>query len=193
LGFGLAESGAIYDAGRGGHTHHGIDVGWGFAIDFTGRRWRQAPIDGPACAHPGLLRGAGAQSRAYGSCLDPEEAVARAESLLGNGQYEYDLLANNCEHLATWCVAGEHSSAQVGSTTSALDGLGLLYALPIVGLTIVREAGEAGLRSGPNLGVGAREHRRRGGGVICPGWWLGIPDRRSHVCRATGQADAHRL
>ena len=93
-----------------------------------------------------FARGAELQIRVYRSWLDPEKAVARAEWLLGNGQY--DLLANNCKHLATWCVAGGHSSAQVQSTTSALGGRGLLYALPIFGLTVVGEAGEAALRSG---------------------------------------------
>ncbi len=39
------------------------------------------------------------------------EFAQRADSLLNNA--DYDLLENNCEHFATWCVTGEKESNQV--------------------------------------------------------------------------------
>lgn len=41
----------------------------------------------------------------------PEETVERAESQLGEG--DYNLVFNNCEHFAVWCKTGVHESSQV--------------------------------------------------------------------------------
>ncbi|MBQ4437648.1 lecithin retinol acyltransferase family protein [bacterium] len=41
----------------------------------------------------------------------PEETVKRAESQLGEGNY--NLVFNNCEHFAVWCKTGVHESSQV--------------------------------------------------------------------------------
>ena len=41
----------------------------------------------------------------------PEAVVARAESRLGQGGF--DFVFNNCEHFATWCKTGLHDSRQI--------------------------------------------------------------------------------
>ena len=41
----------------------------------------------------------------------PEETVKRAESQLGEG--DYNLVFNNCEHFAVWCKTGVRESSQV--------------------------------------------------------------------------------
>ena len=41
----------------------------------------------------------------------PEETVERAESQLGEG--DYNLVFNNCEHFAVWRKTGVHKSSQV--------------------------------------------------------------------------------
>ena len=41
----------------------------------------------------------------------PEETVRRAESQLGEG--DYNLVFNNCEHFALWCKTGVKESSQV--------------------------------------------------------------------------------
>lgn len=43
--------------------------------------------------------------------FSPEETVRRAESRLG--EVEYNLLSNNCEHFAIWCKTGLSISYQV--------------------------------------------------------------------------------
>ncbi|XP_078347972.1 uncharacterized protein LOC144633075 [Oculina patagonica] len=44
-------------------------------------------------------------------CLDPDKVIRRAESKLGEGNY--DPVTNNCEHFAMWCKTGNSSSDQV--------------------------------------------------------------------------------
>lgn len=48
----------------------------------------------------------------------PEETVRRAESKLG--EHEYDLLFNNCEHFAVWCKTGVSESKQVDQVLDLL-------------------------------------------------------------------------
>lgn len=48
-----------------------------------------------------------------GFCYSPEAVVERAESRLG--EREYDLWKNNCEHFARWCKTGKSISYQTGS------------------------------------------------------------------------------
>ncbi|KAL3883731.1 hypothetical protein ACJMK2_029966 [Sinanodonta woodiana] len=50
---------------------------------------------------------------------DPAEVVRRAESQLGN-ESKYNIFTYNCEHLATWCVAGEEESKQVNFCKSIM-------------------------------------------------------------------------
>ena len=49
----------------------------------------------------------------------PEETVRRAESQLGEG--DYNIVFNNCEHFAVWCKTGKHESSQV---QRLLEGIG---------------------------------------------------------------------
>ena len=50
----------------------------------------------------------------------PEETVERAESQLGEG--DYNLVFNNCEHFAVWCKTGKHESSQVQRFLEAIGG-----------------------------------------------------------------------
>jgi hypothetical protein len=134
---------------RGFYTHHGVDIGDGWVIHFasadstkSGALIRQATIEDFA--------GTGAvQVRAYGVRLDADQAVDRAKAMLGESAY--DLFANNCEHFATWCVAGDHSSAQAEAATSGVSMVGIGVLAPTVGVGLVTSAGGAAAMSGPNL------------------------------------------
>lgn len=48
-----------------------------------------------------------------------QEIVQRAKSRLG--EKNYNLLLNNCEHLARWCVTGEHVSYQINNLPQKID------------------------------------------------------------------------
>lgn len=67
------------------------------------------------------------------------------------GQSGYDLFSNNCEHFATWCVAGEHASAQVEAASSGAGLVGVGAVVPSLGVGVVTTLGGAAVKSGSNL------------------------------------------
>jgi len=139
---------------RGLYTHHGLDCGDGTVIDFAGQGEGKTS---PVIRHVTLgefAQGAPVRIRPYGPCYRPEDVVARASSMVG--QSGYDLFFNNCEHFATWCVAGEHVSAQVEAVSSAAGIIGVGRLAPLVGTNGVVGLGEAAPRSAPNVMSGLR-------------------------------------
>ncbi len=134
---------------RGVYTHHGIDMGDGSVIHFvsvdgtkTGALIRWTAIEDFAGR-------AEVRVQAYGVRFDAAQAAERARSMLG--QSGYDLFANNCEHLATWCVTGEHNSAQVERAAAGVGLVGVGAVIPSLGVGLVRTFGGAAAMSGPNL------------------------------------------
>lgn len=96
---------------RAFYTHHGIYVGQGRVIHYSGHaggRWR-GPVE-----ETSLERFArGHDIRVVHDChiFDDGEVVARARSRLG--ERDYHLLTNNCEHFCAWSLRGECRSWQV--------------------------------------------------------------------------------
>jgi hypothetical protein len=134
---------------RGVYTHHGVDMGEGWVIHFasadgtkTGALIRWATIDDFAGR-------AEVRVQVYGVRFDAEQTTERARSMLG--QSGYDLFANNCEHFATWCATGEHSSAQVERAAAGVSVVGVGAVIPSLGVGLVTTLGEAAAMSGPNL------------------------------------------
>lgn len=123
---------------RLGFTHHGVEVADGNVIHFTGTPGskRNATI---RCDSLETFRGRGqVRVRHYAQRLEPADAVAQAESKLG--QSGYNLYANNCEHFARWCVTSKHQSSQVevlgatggvvaSTTAAAAGGVGVVGAV----------------------------------------------------------------
>lgn len=66
----------------------------------------------------------------YDSIFTREEVVKRAKSLLnldGKNKYKYNLITNNCEHIARQIYYNKHSSKQVNKvTTLTLTALGAI-------------------------------------------------------------------
>ena len=93
------------------YYHHGIDLGNGRVIHFSGEPLH--PGNAVICDVPmeTFLEGAQAEVVAYDYALPPEETVRLARSRLG--ETGYHLLFNNCEHFATWCKTGKSQSRQV--------------------------------------------------------------------------------
>lgn len=79
----------------------------------------------------------------------PTRWAARAASMIGRSGY--DLFSNNCEHFATWCVTGEHSSAQVEMARSTASMVGVGNIAPRIGRSAVVGLGEAAPRSASNV------------------------------------------
>ncbi len=81
------------------------------------------------------------RDRSYGA----DVIVERAASMIGRSGY--DLFSNNCEHFATWCVTGEHSSAQVETVWSAAGAIGVGNMAPRIGRSAVVGMGATAPRS----------------------------------------------
>ncbi|MBW4576633.1 MAG: lecithin retinol acyltransferase family protein [Aphanothece sp. CMT-3BRIN-NPC111] len=91
---------------QGVYEHHGIDCGDGTVIHY---RKPSETIERTSLEM--LAQGSIIYVQHYQTCFIPDVAVHRAESRLGERQY--NLLFNNCEHFATWCKTGVSYSQQV--------------------------------------------------------------------------------
>jgi len=97
---------------RRGYVHHGVYVGHGRVVHYSGFSgfWQCGPVEEVslsrfAAGHPVLVV---EQDR---STYSPQEIVRRARSRIGENDYR--LLSNNCEHFCNWCLYGVSRSAQV--------------------------------------------------------------------------------
>lgn len=110
---------------RGVYTHHGIYVGNGRVIHYSGLSdgIQSGPIE--EVSLDSFCSGYGYEivnheKRKYSR----EESVNRARSRLGENAYS--VAGNNCEHFVNWCIDGDHTSSQVdvgtGAGSSALSG-----------------------------------------------------------------------
>jgi hypothetical protein len=113
--FGLEQEpvlGAHLTTSRRGYQHHGVYVGRGQVVHYSGLSefWQCGPVE-----EVSLSRFVGGRPVRivdhFESHYSPEEIVRRARSRLGESDYR--LLTNNCEHFCNWCVSGVSRSAQV--------------------------------------------------------------------------------
>jgi hypothetical protein len=104
--------GAHLATSRRGYSHHGVYVGHGWVVHYSGLSefWQCGPVE-----EVSLARFAnGHPVRIVHHAQSPylaEEIVGRARSRLGENDYR--LLTNNCEHFCNWCVSGINISTQV--------------------------------------------------------------------------------
>lgn len=99
----------------GAFWHYGVAVDQDDIVHFHHNKPRDAAM--------GIRRVPRASFEAVGSvslesvpvddCLSREVAVSRAYRSIEDGFGRYDLLTNNCEHFARWCVSGRKESLQV--------------------------------------------------------------------------------
>jgi hypothetical protein len=97
---------------RRGYLHHGIYVGNGQVVHYTGlaHGLRRGPVEEVPLScftrdHPVWVISNGP------STFDGFEIIRRARSRVGEDSYR--LLSNNCEHFCEWCLHGENRSYQV--------------------------------------------------------------------------------
>ena len=93
------------------YTHHGIYVGNGRVIHYSGpsHGLRRGPVEVVSLEY--FAHGRGIRLRHDQPRFDRREVVARARSRLGERRYR--LLTNNCEHFCEWCLNGASRSNQV--------------------------------------------------------------------------------
>lgn len=116
----------------GAYEHHGIDCGDGTVIHYY------KGGDAPRVARTSyatFARGNPVFKKNYTVSYVPDVVIERAESRLGESQY--DLLTNNCEHFANWCKVGRNESQQLVEY-----GLDVNRLSPIASRRLVMEATE---------------------------------------------------
>jgi hypothetical protein len=112
-----------YFAGLNTYQHYGVYIGNGKVIHF-------APLEGQEIsAENGIIHETALEKFLNGRALQVEtnierkfsenEIIQRARSRLG--EKGYNLITNNCEHFALWCVTGEHISYQVINSPQKLE------------------------------------------------------------------------
>jgi Lecithin retinol acyltransferase/PspA/IM30 family len=101
---------------QGVYEHHGIDCGDGTVIHY---RKPSETIERTSIET--FTRGGKIYLLQYAVCYIAETAITRAESRLG--EHQYNLLYNNCEHFATWCKTGKSQSLQIENFIPVLKHL----------------------------------------------------------------------
>ena len=131
---------------RFGYTHHGIYVGKGQVIHFSGSS------DGLASKATGQIekttlvafKGNCKKPTAVlhtNACYSDEEVVRRAYSQLG--KKDYNLIFNNCEHFATWCITGKKRSGQVNRAAAGATTAGTFAGVNIARTYASKKTAEA--------------------------------------------------
>jgi len=117
-------------AGRGVYSHHGIDLGDGRVVHYSGLAdsLRAGPVVLTTLDRFAAGRPVHVVSHRRG--LDPDEVVDRALSRLG--EERYNLLWRNCEHFATWAATGRSRSRQVRRAVAGLGSAALLATVALV-------------------------------------------------------------
>jgi len=97
---------------KGAYHHHGIDLGDGTVVHFSGEplRWRDARV---VCdSLEDFCQGVRPETVSHeGDIRDIEDTIATAMAHVG--QAGYQLWTNNCEHFARYCKTGRRESVQV--------------------------------------------------------------------------------
>jgi hypothetical protein len=104
--------GAHLTTSRRGYNHHGVYVGRGRVVHYSGLSgfWQCGPVEDVSLSR--FVNGHSLRIVDHlQSRYSPEEIVRRARSRLGENDYR--LLTNNCEHFCNWCLSGVNRSAQV--------------------------------------------------------------------------------
>lgn len=97
------------------YSHHGIYDGAGWVYEYGGDSGDfNGVVSRVPLAH--FAKGDGILLLEYRASFSPERIVERAESRLGES--DYNVLFNNCEHFAYWCRQGDES---VSSLIDALE------------------------------------------------------------------------
>lgn len=139
---------------RTGYSHHGIYCGNGRVVHYSGfaQAFKKGKLE--ITTLQGFL---GGESKYYvieypsnKVRFSSEEIVKRALDRVGEDRY--NLVFNNCEHFAAWCVTGKSESKQVKAVLSLTTTTAMVYrsistasaATRIVGLT----AGSANILTG---------------------------------------------
>ncbi|WJG20713.1 lecithin retinol acyltransferase family protein [Vibrio furnissii] len=128
---------------RSVYTHHGIYVGNGIVVHYSGLAdgLDSGPVEEADLET--FSAGKGFIVKTYKNAFSPDVVVDRARSRVGESSY--NVFNNNCEHFCHWCILGDHTSPQVDQTT--------WVSAPSVGTIVGLAARGAVAASGSVVGV----------------------------------------
>jgi hypothetical protein len=107
---------------RRGYLHHGIYVGGGNVVHYSGLAGglQSGRIEEVPLAR--FTRGRPMWTKTHASAqFECREVIQRARSRVGEDCYH--LLTNNCEHFCEWCLRGEPRSYQVEALLTRVNSL----------------------------------------------------------------------
>jgi hypothetical protein len=110
--------------GRGLYTHHGIDLGDGTVVHYSG--WHSGLKAGPVERVPYDVFCEGREPRIRRhpkATHSPEEAADRALERVGEDRY--NVVWRNCESLCRWAHTGGEWSVQIGACTAVALATGV--------------------------------------------------------------------
>lgn len=126
---------------RGFYTHHGIYCGDDTVIHYSGMSngWSKGGIaetsleeflgDAPSCQ---IVNYADSDIR-----YSQSEVVQRAYSRIGED--DYNIIFNNCEGFACWCITGKNESRQVQTASETVSSIALAHAAHVAMQNTTRE------------------------------------------------------
>ncbi|SEB99315.1 Lecithin retinol acyltransferase [Pseudomonas mohnii] len=130
---------------RCGYTHHGIYIGAGEVLHYSGFG---DSVSGPIC-RVSLEKFSGGMPTVVEShplaVHDAEARIARGYTRLGEDSY--NLVTNNCEHFVDWCIYGTTTSEQVRSVFS-MAGNTLAHIVPGGAAVVTAIASASALKNG---------------------------------------------
>ena len=156
---------------HGLYAHHGIYIGDGQVIHFSGVHPRKEAATiryGALARFAGPLRTSAIEVVPYARTFAPGEVIARAKSRLN--QSGFNLFGNNCEMFARWCKTGEIVSEQVEVAKAGVGGLSGSMGATAAGVGVVAAAGVVVGTSGPGIMSGLAA----AGGVVGGGAATGV-------------------
>lgn len=114
---------------RRGYLHHGIYVGGGRVVHYSGssRSWRSGPVEEVSVEEFSAGRSVSIKPTPNAR-FRGVEIVRRARSRLGEDCYR--LTSNNCEHFCEWCIHDWPRSEQVERWLGALFPAFVRHILP---------------------------------------------------------------
>jgi hypothetical protein len=138
--------GAHLMTSRRGYSHHGVYVGHGRVVHYSGSSgfWQCGPVEEVPLSRFAYGHGVRIMDHPR-SPYSPAEIVRRARSRLGENDYR--LLTNNCEHFCNWCLSGVSRSAQVERRLRL--ALRLFSALGCPRISYVTDTAESAIRQIP--------------------------------------------
>lgn len=107
---------------RSGYTHHGIYIGNGKVIHYSGLAdgLETGPVEETTLEAFSNRRSFTVRQYVT-SRFQGQAVVERAHSRVG--EELYCVYSNNCEHFCQWCINGSHDSEQVNTGTAISSGM----------------------------------------------------------------------